>query len=47
MTKRNTMKPSTLTLTLTLAAAAFSGAAEAKGYECSVGGVTVYTTLSY
>ena len=44
MTKRNTMKPSTLTLTLTLAAAAFSGAAEAKVYECSVGGVTVYTS---
>ncbi|WP_232304412.1 MULTISPECIES: hypothetical protein [unclassified Neisseria] len=36
------MKPSILTLTL--AAAAFSGAAEAKVYECSVGGITVYTS---
>lgn len=39
--KRKTIKPAILTATL---AAAFSGAAQAKVYECNIGGTTVYTS---
>ena len=40
-TKRKTIKPAILAATL---AAAFSGAAQAKVYECNIGGTTVYTS---